>query len=80
MVAATVVSALATPQIVASPVAWDLRPVIDLLLGALRTGVAYAINFRLIQDEGVRTLAGPVPAAGALGDPRCGVSLPSRSP
>jgi drug/metabolite transporter (DMT)-like permease len=35
------------------PVTWTLVPVASLVvLGTLGTGVAYAINFRLIQDEG----------------------------
>jgi drug/metabolite transporter (DMT)-like permease len=53
MLLATVVVALATPAILAAPVTWSLAPVVNLvLLGTLGTGVAYAINFRLIQDEG----------------------------
>jgi len=53
MVAATLVVALATPVIVAAPVTWTLMPLLSVvLLGTLGTGVAYAINFRLIQDEG----------------------------
>jgi drug/metabolite transporter (DMT)-like permease len=51
--AATVLVSLATPVIVATPVEWSLTPLLSLLfLGTLGTGVAYAINFRLIQDEG----------------------------
>jgi drug/metabolite transporter (DMT)-like permease len=53
MVAATLVVALATPAIVATPVDWTLTTLLSLVfLGTLGTGVAYAINFRLIQDEG----------------------------
>lgn len=53
MVAASVVVVLATPLIVAAPVTWDPLPVLSLVvLGVLGTGLAYAINFRLIQDEG----------------------------
>jgi drug/metabolite transporter (DMT)-like permease len=53
MVAATMVVALATPVIIASPVTWTMMPLLSVvLLGTLGTGVAYAINFRLIQDEG----------------------------
>lgn len=51
--AATVLVTLATPVIVATPVEWSLTPLLSVLfLGTLGTGVAYAINFRLIQDEG----------------------------
>jgi drug/metabolite transporter (DMT)-like permease len=53
MLVASAVVALATPAIAASPVAWSLVPVAALvLLGTLGTGVAYAINLRLVQDEG----------------------------
>jgi drug/metabolite transporter (DMT)-like permease len=53
MLVCSAVVALATPVIVASPVTWSLVPVAGLvLLGTLGTGVAYAINFRLVQDEG----------------------------
>lgn len=53
MVAATLVVALATPAIAATPVDWSLATLLSLvLLGTLGTGVAYAINFRLVQDEG----------------------------
>lgn len=53
MITASAVVALALPVIVATPVAWDAPAVASLvLLGMFGTAVAYAINFRLIQDEG----------------------------
>lgn len=53
MLAAAVLTALATPLIVATPTDWAAVPVAGLVvLGVFGTGVAYAINFRLIQDEG----------------------------
>jgi len=53
MLVGAAVVALATPALVAAPVAWGVWPVASLVvLGTLGTGVAYAINFRLIQDEG----------------------------
>jgi drug/metabolite transporter (DMT)-like permease len=53
MVCASTIVALATPVVVAAPVTWDATAIIGLvLLGTLGTAVAYAINFRLIQDEG----------------------------
>jgi drug/metabolite transporter (DMT)-like permease len=53
MIAASVVVTLAAPVIVGAPVVWAARPLVGLvLLGTFGTAVAYAINFRLIQDEG----------------------------
>ena len=53
MVVGALVVGLAAPAIVSAPAVWSLAPVAGLIvLGTLGTGVAYAINFRLIQDEG----------------------------
>lgn len=53
LVAASAVALLAAPALLRAPAAWSLPAVASLVaLGALGTGLAYAINFRLVQDEG----------------------------
>ena len=53
LVAASAALLPVIPVVLTAPVSWDVLPVASVIaLGALGTGVAYAINFRLIQDEG----------------------------